>query len=109
MTSIIKTNVFLSELQEDLVTFYRSRVNSIPIAPLAPENDQEMSKIYVTPDIRKVKNKQDTRKSNQTGIVSYEEILLCSKDIYIQGDPGIHFARILYSSGVMFSDLNHRK
>lgn len=93
----------ISDFRRDLVRYYRTTGRSIPISPLIPEEDAELSKIYVCPKI--VIKEQDalpalghlfspSQLEDETKVVSsYAKLLYRDKkllrSVYIQGEPGI--------------------
>ncbi|XP_053393400.1 uncharacterized protein LOC128555325 [Mercenaria mercenaria] len=80
-----------SDLQEDLVEWYRHRYWTLPISPMVQENDAKLIEFYVNPTMY-CTNQAHSNDSSNTEIRSYQDIFYTEtyrcKNIYITADAG---------------------
>ncbi|XP_060581723.1 uncharacterized protein LOC132738274 [Ruditapes philippinarum] len=82
-----------SELQGDLIKFYRKRCSSIPLSPLLEEMETQLAGFYVMPDIVEVKQKSLTSHGEEkTPIESLKDMFSTGRgdqqEIYLSADAG---------------------
>ncbi|XP_060595699.1 uncharacterized protein LOC132749813, partial [Ruditapes philippinarum] len=82
-----------SELQGDLIEFYRKRCSSIPLSPLLEEIETPLAGFYVMPDIVAVKHKSLTcHKEERTPMKTLKDLFSTGsayqQEIYLSADTG---------------------
>ncbi|XP_060587188.1 uncharacterized protein LOC132742740 [Ruditapes philippinarum] len=82
-----------SELQGDLIKFYRKRCSSIPLSPLLEEIETPLAGFYVMPDIVAVKQKSLTcHEEERTPMKSLKDLFSTGsadqQEIYLSADAG---------------------
>lgn len=84
---------YFSELQRELVMFYRERNNTLPLSHITADVDAELESFYVQPNISLIQHNEKVREAEMligenVSIRKYIFYQNKLKNVYIQGNPG---------------------
>ncbi|XP_053386603.1 uncharacterized protein LOC123545113 [Mercenaria mercenaria] len=80
----------ISELKDDLATFYSNRYSTIPLSPLFEEHDIPLADFYILPEMNFIEKKKPAGEETKTPVKSLSDLFQSAKisEIYLSADAG---------------------
>ncbi|XP_053391997.1 uncharacterized protein LOC128554710 [Mercenaria mercenaria] len=80
----------ISELKDDLATFYSNRYSTIPLSPLFEEHDTPLVDFYILPEMNFIEKKKPAGEETKAPVKSLSDLFQSEKnsEIYLSADAG---------------------